>query len=91
VNIFFHKNRGKYGVIIKRNREMQDFFVFFLVFSLYFVSMKKILLYWLLFFCLFFGTILIGYWASFPSEVVIGALFCFYFLFQGFALKKGLK
>lgn len=70
---------------------MQDFFVFFLVFSLYFVSMKKILLYWLLFFCLFFGTILIGYWASFPSEVVIGALFCFYFLFQGFALKKGLK
>ena len=43
------------------------------------------------FFVNFFGTILIGYWASFPSEVVIGALFCFYFLFQGFALKKGLK
>lgn len=64
---------------------MQDFFTFFLVFSLYFASMKKILLFWSFFFLFFFGIVWVGFFMRISHPIIIGLLLGLYFSFQIFS------
>lgn len=53
--------------------------------------MKHILLHWLTFFVLFFGTVALGYSLNFDPNVVIVILLVLYFLFQGLAIRYAYK
>lgn len=51
--------------------------------------MKNIFLFWLVFFILFFGTVVTGFLLQFPENSIVWILLALYFIFQGISLKKG--